>query len=258
MSGQSYQDPLEYFHPQTLLRTSTSSEEDHVIESAKKAIDTANREALTPEIYTKFQNQLKELIDTSPNKAMTASYLLKHIGQKGFTKTHQDLRDGCVAVKTDGRGRYRGRHERIIEAYRKDENESQDSKGNTSVGRRTEFSSEVKSGRICQITGAQTTTLASAHILPFSSRQGDNLKTKHYLELVEMLFGPDALRRLLENVLNEDKDGARNINRLDNGIAMMLHTHEMWDSMDFFIEVLWDTYNQSTKEVIMVPLMVNP
>ena len=79
MSGQSFQDPLEYFHPQTLFRT--SSEEDDVIESAKKAINTANREALTPETYTKYQNQLKEIIDTSPNKVATASYLLERISE---------------------------------------------------------------------------------------------------------------------------------------------------------------------------------
>jgi hypothetical protein len=132
----------------------------------------------------------------------------------------------------------------------KDNNGSQDSKGNKSVGRSTKFSSEVKSGGICQVTGAPSTELVSSHILPFSSRQGDNLKTKQYLELVVALFGPDALRRLLENVLNGDRDGVRNINRLDNGIAMELKPHAMWDAMDFFIEVLWDTYNQSTKEVM--------
>jgi hypothetical protein len=104
MSGQSFQDPLEYFQPQNLFRTSSSSEENDAIKSAKKAIDTANREALTPETYTKYQNQLKELIDTSPNKVTTASYLLKHISEKGFTKTYLDLRDGCVVVKTVGVG----------------------------------------------------------------------------------------------------------------------------------------------------------
>ena len=244
MSGQSFQDPLEYFQPQTLL--SSSSEEDDAIKSAKKAIDTANREALTPETYTKYQNQLKEFIDTSPNKVTTASYLLKHISEKGFTKTYLDLRDGCVVVKTGGRGR----NKRTRETVGKDSNRSQGSKGKKSVGRSTKFSLAVKSGGICQVTGAPTTKLHSSHILPFSSRQGDNLKTKQYLELVEALFGPDALRRLLENVLNGDKDGARNINRLDNGVAMMLTPHEMWDAMDFFIEVLWDTYNQSTKEVM--------
>ena len=246
MSGQSFQDPLEYFQPQNLFRTSSSSEEDDAIKSAKKAIDTANREALTPETYTKYQNQLKELIDTSPNKVTTASYLLKHISEKGFTKTYLDLRDGCVVVKTGGRGR----NKRTRETVGKDNNGSQVSKGKKSVGRSTKFSSAVKSGGICHVTGAPTTKLTSSHILPFSSRQGDNLKTKQYLELVEALFGPDALRRLLENVLNGDKDGVRNINRLDNGVAMMLTPHEMWDAMDFFIEVLWDTYNQSTKEVM--------
>jgi hypothetical protein len=225
---------------------SSSSEEDDAIKSAKKAIDTANREALTPETYTKYQNQLKELIDTSPNKVTTASYLLKHISEKGFTKTYLDLRDGCVVVKTGGRRR----NKRTRETVAKDNNGSQDSKGKKSVGRSTRFSLEVKSGGICQVTGAPTTKLTSLYILPFSSRQGDNLKTKQYLELVEALFGPDALGRLLENVLNGDKDGARNINRLDNGVAMMSIPHEMWDAMEFFIEVLWDTYNQSTKEVM--------
>jgi hypothetical protein len=246
MSGQSFQDPLEYFQPQNLFRT--SSEEDDVIESVKKAINTANREALAPETYIKYQNQLKELIDISPNKVMTASYLLKHISEKGFTKTYLDLRDGCVVVKTGGRRR----NKRTREMVGEDSNGSQDSKGNKSVGRSTKFSSKVKSGGICQVTGASSTSteLVSSHILPFSSRQGDNLKTKQYLGLVEALFGPDALRRLLENVLNGDKDGARNINRLDNGVAMELKPHAMWDGMSFFIEVLWDTYNQSTKEVI--------
>ena len=246
MSGQSFQDPLEYFQPPNLFRTSSSSEEDDAIKSAKKAIDTANREALSPETYTKYQNQLKEVIDKSPNKVMTASYLLKHISEKGFTKTYLDLRDGCVVVKTGGRGR----NKRTRETVGEDSNGSQDSKGNKSVGRSTKFSLAVKSGGICQVTGATSRKLASSHILPFSSRQADNLKTKQYLELVEALFGPDGLGRLLENVLNGDKDGARNINRLDNGIAMMLTPHAMWDAMEFFIEVLWDTYNQSTKEVM--------
>ena len=134
MSGQSFQDPLEYFQPQNLL--SSSSEEDDAIKSAKKAIDTANREALSPETYTKYQNQLKELIDTSPNKVTTASYLLKHISEKGFTKTYLDLRDGCVVVKTGGRGR----NKRTRETVGKDNNGSQDSKGKKSVGRSTKFS----------------------------------------------------------------------------------------------------------------------
>jgi hypothetical protein len=246
MSGQTFQDPLEYFHPQNFFRTSSSSEEDDAIQSAKNAIDTADRETLTPEIYAKYQNQLKELIDMSPNKVTTASYLLKHISEKGFTKTYLDLRDGCVVVKTGGCER----NKRTRETVGTDSNGNQDSKGNKSVGRSTKFSSEVKSRRICQVTGALTTRLVSSHILPFSSRQGDNLKTKQYLELMEVLFGPDALRRLLENVLNGDKDDARNINRLDNGIAMMQTPHGMWDDMDFFIEVLWDTYNKSTKEVM--------
>ena len=245
MSGQSFQDPLEYFQPSNLFRTSSSSEEDDVITSAKKAIDTANRETLSPETYTKYQNQLKELIDMSPNKVTTASYLLKHISEKGFAKTYLDLREGCV-VKTGGRGR----NKRTGETMGEDSNGSQDSKGNKTVGRSTKFSLAVKSGGICQVTGAPTTKLTSSHILPFSSRQADNLKTKQYLELVEALFGPDALERLRKNVLNGDKDGVRNINRLDNGIAMMSMAHDMWDAMDFFIEVLWDTYNQSTKEVM--------
>jgi len=244
MSGQSFQDPLEYFQPQNLFRTSSSSEEDDAIKSAKKAIDTANREALTPETYTKYQNQLKELIDTSPNKVTTASYLLKHISEKGFTKTYLDLRDGCVVVKTGGRGRNKRTTETVG---------NQDSTGIKSVGRSTKFSSEVKSGGICQVTGAPSTVLVSSHILPFSSRQGDNLKTKQYLELVEALFGPDALQRLLQNVLNGEKNRATNINRLDNGIAMQAQVHGMWDNMNFFIKVLWDTYNPSTKEVRRYP-----
>ena len=247
MSGQSFQDPLEYFHPQTLFRT--SSEEDDVIESAKKAINTANREALTPETYTKYQNQLKEIIDTSPNKVATASYLLERISEKGFTETYLTLLNGCVVVKTGGRRRNKRTREMMVE----DDNGSQDSKGNKSVGRSTKFSLLVKSGGICQVTGIPSKKLTSSHILPFSSRKGDGLKTKQYLELVKALFGPDALRRLLENVLNGDEDGTRNINRLDNGIAMKSSTHEMWDAMDFSIEVLWDTYNPSTKEVIRYP-----
>jgi hypothetical protein len=246
MSDQSPQDPLEYFQPQILFGTSSSSEEGNVIKSAKKAIDTANREALTPETYAKYQNQLKEVIDTSPNRVMTASYLLKHISEKGFTKTYLDLRGGCVVVKTCGRNR------RTTETTGRDSNGSQD-KENKSVGLSTEFSSAIKSRGICQITGAPSKRLHSSHILPFSSRQEDNLKTKQYLALVEALFGPDALRRL-----NGDGDGARNINRLDNGIAMMALSRAMWDAMDFFLEVLWDTYNQSTKEVMYsLPLVFN-
>src|SRR2546423_13122000 len=212
MSGQSCQDPLEYFHPQNLFRT--SSEEDDVIESAKKAINTANQEALTPETYTKYQSQLKEIIDTSPNKVATASYLLERIREKGFTETYLTLLNGCVVVKNGGRGR----NKRTREIVGEDSNGSQDSKGNKSVGRSTKFSSYVKSGGICQITGAPSEELTSSHILPFSSRKGGDPKTKQYLELVKALFGPDAL---LDNVLNGNEDGARNINRLDNGIAMM-------------------------------------
>ena len=64
MSGQGCKDPLEYFHPQNFYRP-TSSEEDNVIESAKEAINTTDKEGLTPEIYAKYQNQLREVIDIS-------------------------------------------------------------------------------------------------------------------------------------------------------------------------------------------------
>ena len=71
---------------------------------------------------------------------------------------------------------------------------------------------------------------------------------------MEALFGPDALQRLVENVLNGNKDApTRNINRLDNGIAMYTAVHRLWDGMSFNLEVLWDTYISSTKEVIRYP-----
>jgi HNH endonuclease len=243
--SQSLQDPLEYFHSQNFFGT-LSSQENDFIESAKNAISTANREALTPDIHTKYQDQLKNIIDISPNKVATASYFLRNIRENGLTKTYLALLDGCVVVKTSGRGRNRQTGE-------EDGNRTQDSKGKKIVGRSTKFSQDVSSGGICQITGARTTKLISSHILPFSARDGGNSKTKQYIELVEALFGPDALQRLLQNVLNGEKNRATNINRLDNGIAMQAHVHGMWDDMNFFIKVLWDTYNPSTKEVRRYP-----
>lgn len=68
------------------------------------------------------------------------------------------------------------------------------------------------------------------------------------------MFGTDALQLLLDNVLNGRKDATRNINRLDNGVPMHQHVHGSWDSMRFFLEVMWDSYNESTKEVIQVLL----
>ena len=121
-----------------------------------------------------------------------------------------------------------------------------------SVGRDSNFSALVKGGGICQVTGAPSSVLVSAHILPFSSRKGDNEKVKRYLELIRALFGPDALQWLVENVLNGGK-GERYIIRLDNGIPLQPTVHNMWDSMKFFLEVDWNTYNPSTKEVRRYP-----
>ena len=246
MSGQGCKDPLEYFHPQNFFKP-TSSEEDEVIESAKEAINTADKEGLSPEIFAKYQDQLKKIIDASPNKIATASYLLELISERGFTKTHLAVRDGCVVVKTCGRGRQK----RTREEMENGDNGNQDSIVNT-VGYSSKFSALVKGGGICRVTGTLFPFLVSAHILPFSSRKGDNEKAKRYLELIRALFGPDALQRLVENVLNGG-NGERNINRLDNGIPLQSMAHDMWDSMKFFLEVDWNTYNPSTKEVRRYP-----
>ena len=227
MSGQGCKDSLECFHPQNFFRK-TSSEEDNVIESAKEAINTANKECLTPEIYAKYQNQLRKIIDMSPNKIATASYLLELISERGFTKTYLTLLNGCEVVKTCDRGSNKRTREEI---------EEDGNAGNKTVGLSSKFSLRVKSGGICQVTGGSSTRLVSSHILPFSSRKGDNQKVKQYLELIKALFGPDALQRLVENVLNGGKDGERNINRLDNGIALQSTAHGMWDSMKYFLEV---------------------
>ena len=292
MSVQGCKDPLEYFHPQNFFKP-TSSEEDEVIESAKEAINTADKEGLTPEIFAKYQDQLKKIIDASPNKIATASYLLELISERGFTKTHLAVRDGCVVVKTCGRGRQKQTREEM----EKGDNGNQDSTVNKTVGEEngngkndktenkemeeggngnqdntanktvgeengngeknktgcsSKFSALVKGGGICRVTGTPFPFLVSAHILPFSSRKGDNEKVKHYLELIRALFGPDALQWLVENVLNGGK-GERNINRLDNGIPLQPTVYNMRDSMKFFLEVDWNTYNPSTKEVRRYP-----
>jgi len=297
MSGQGCKDPLEYFHPQNFFKP-TSSEEDEVIESAKEAIDAADKEGLTPEIFAKYQDQLKKIIDASPNKIATASYLLELISERGFTRTHLAVLDGCVVVKTCGRGRPKRTREEMEKGdngnqgstvnktvgeengngkkdktenkeMREGGNGNQDSTANKtvgeengngkenetkkeSVGRSSKFSALVKGGGICRVTGTPFPFLVSAHILPFSSRKGDNEKVKRYLELIRALFGPDALQRLVENVLNGG-NGERNINRLDNGIPLQSMAHDMWDSMKFFLEVDWNTYNPSTKEVRRYP-----
>jgi hypothetical protein len=237
MGDQDSQDPLEFFHPKFLFQTPSEADEE-IIESAKEAITAANPEALTPETHAKYQDRLRKIIDTSPNKVTTASYLLEHIREKGFTETYLTLRNGCEVVKTSGRGR-----------NKRTKDEMEDGAKAKSKGRSTRFSLLIKSGGICQVTGARSKFLNSSHILPFSACN-DNPKTKQYLDLVKALFGPDALQRLLENVLNGDKDTARNNHRLDNGIAMQVQAHDMWDGMSFYLEVLWDTYNSSTKEVM--------
>ena len=73
---------------------------------------------------------------------------------------------------------------------------------------------------------------------------------QNYLELIKAMFGTDACKTP-SNVLNGNKDMARNINRLDNGVAMQPTVHESWDSIDY-------SYNESTKEVIQVSLCANP
>jgi len=191
----SVQNPLEYFHPRNLFRTSS----DDVIESAKQVINTANQEALTPEIYAKYRNLLTKMIDASPNKVATASYLLKHISENGLSGTYLTILNGCIVVKTAGRERNKQPRGMMEES------------DNGSRGRSTEFSLYVKSGGICQVTGYQTADLISSHILPFSLHKGNNQKMKQYLGLLEALFGPDALQLLLENVLNGGEDGARNV-----------------------------------------------
>jgi hypothetical protein len=218
--------------------------ENDVIESAKRAIATAKAD-ISPEACAKYQNQLNDFIDMSPNKVARACYLLQHINKDGLMETYLNLYNGCVIVKTSGR-----RHGH----NRQTGNESQTSSDKIkSAGRSTKFSTSIKSNGICQVTGSRRGSLVSSHILPFSARQGDSPKIQRYLELVEALFGPDALQMLLINVLNGDKDTSRSVNRLDNGIAMQEHVHARWDAMVFSLEVLWDTYNPSTKEVIRHP-----
>jgi hypothetical protein len=74
MDSNDFNDPLECFQPKNLLRPA-SDEEDSVIESAKAAINTADRESLTPEIHTKYQVHLTKIIDISPNQIATISRL---------------------------------------------------------------------------------------------------------------------------------------------------------------------------------------
>ena len=110
---------------------------------------------------------MNELIDMSPNKVATASYVLEHIMKDGFLKTYLTLRDGCLVAKTSGRG-YR--------LTTKAEPESQ----NNSVGCSSKFSTRVKCSGICQVTGARSGDLVATHILSFSARQGDNPKIQQY------------------------------------------------------------------------------
>jgi len=159
-------------------------------------------------------------------------------------------------MEEDGNGNQNSTRNKAVRE--EDGNGSQDTTGNKATGNETlghssKFSKCVKSSGICQVTGGPTTLLASSHILPFSSHKRDNQKVNQYLELIRALFGPDALQRLVENVLNGGKEGERNINRLDNGIALQNQVHKGWDSMKFFLEVCWDTYNPSTNEVIRYP-----
>jgi hypothetical protein len=81
------QDPLAILHP-------------NVIEQARHAIATSDAEVLTPEVFTKCQNHLNELIDMSPNKFATACYLVERISKDGFTKIYLTLRNGCILAKT--------------------------------------------------------------------------------------------------------------------------------------------------------------
>lgn len=245
MDGQGWQDPLESFHPKFLFQP-PSKEDEKIIESAKEAINKAKQVNLTQDTYEKYQKQLKEIIDTSPSQVTTASYLLEHISRKSLTEIYLTFRNGCEVVKTGGRGRNKRTRDESEDSKMEDDTKSK------SVGRSSTFSRIVKSGGICQITGASTDQLVSSHILPFAVSH-KNEKAKQYLELIKALFGPDALQCLLENVLNGNKDTQKNINRLDNGIAMEPTVHVRWDGMYFYLEVLWDTYDSSTKEVTRSP-----
>jgi hypothetical protein len=234
MSGQGSQDPLECLRPENL-----ESSDDDLIKTAKAAIASASSEAVTPDTHAKHQEQLRMLLDASPNKVATANFLLKHICENGLAKTWLIIHNGCEIVRTGGRWCSK----RTREMMEEDDKESRDSKGTETdskgikpVGRSSKFSSRVSG--ICQITGFRSEMLVPSHILPFASSKGGNEKMKQYLELLRALFGPDALERSVENVLNRGTDGTRNINRLDNGIAMLSSAHVCWDTMDFFIEVL--------------------
>jgi hypothetical protein len=280
------QDPLAIFHADNFRKTTFSDEENHVIESAKRAIaNAANTEALAPELCDKYQGHLNDFIDMSPNKVAAASYFLERISEGSLAEVYLTLRNGIKFFKTNGRGRSPGQKRTAEEPGNRSEASGNGKKqkrtaeesgngseasgnvkkqkrtadksgngseangnGTKSVGRSSKFSAIIKAITICQVSGNPLGTVVASHILSFSARQGDKLQ--QYYELIKALFGADALQVLLVNVLNGDRDAARNINRLDNGIATQPTVHHAWDDMKFNLEVLWDTYDESTKEVM--------
>ena len=235
--------PIIEFFDHLSLAPQLSERDVSLINSSKTAIDKAEPGVLSPEIQEKTKQLLHHLLnELSPNKVSTAQWILDNLQKGDLGEMYNEIYKACTFMKTNKAGRPSG----SPSASNTPESGSQ--RNMQTVGRSSKFSSEVKSVSICRVTGASGALVQSCHILAFSARnQGDRIES--YQKLIKAMFGPEALTKLLANVMNDMRPSNHNINRLDNGIPLSPSVHAAWDSTLFYLKVKWETYNQNNGEV---------
>jgi hypothetical protein len=131
------QDPLAIFRPNP--PKALSDLDIVLIEAARTTIHAADSGTLSNDNTEKYKDKLVALIyELSPNKIVTASYLMEHVRNVGLAETWVALKNGCVFAKTSGRRRER---ERTREMMEEPDNESQNnSSRKDNVGRSAKFS----------------------------------------------------------------------------------------------------------------------
>jgi hypothetical protein len=96
-----------------------------------------------------------------------------------------------------------------------------------------------RSGARCELSGRQQSSgleTEGAHIFGIATAAGERATV--FWDLLDMFWDPEIVEAL-RNACTQ------NINDMSNGITMECHTHRLYDQLDFYLEVLPDSYSVS-------------
>ncbi|KAI9812072.1 MAG: hypothetical protein M1832_000625 [Thelocarpon impressellum] len=247
-------------------------DDDPLLRKARDLIDSGPCEILAPEVLAGAREKLHLLLDSSPDQAAAASYVIQGFEGGELVQLHRKVRDGFIYFR-------RGTSYGPLSPPRPPPDTALPAEGSPLAGpsdapnaptsalpqriahitaeaspsrRSSTFSRWVTANGFCRVTGRpgghDNGALVAAHILPFMHRQQHTPQSVNFLDLLRALFGAEAVAALVHNVLKAGDAGGRRIDRRDNGIALRPDVHDDWDRNLFSLEVDWTTLNMETAE----------